>query len=66
MEAEAAWRGALTAAAATHGPASLEAAACHSGLGVALGAQGRHREAEAQHSAALKLRRAALGGWGRG
>ncbi|KAG2495682.1 hypothetical protein HYH03_006282 [Edaphochlamys debaryana] len=61
LEAEGAWRGALASAARLSGPGSLEAAACHSGLGLALSAMGRHREAEEQHTAALNLRRAALG-----
>ncbi len=61
VEAETAWRGALLAAQRTHGSGSLEAAACHSGLGLTLSAAGRHREAGEQHGTALKLRRAALG-----
>lgn len=69
-EAEAAWRGALLQE--QHLPGSgegggegggrpLELAACHSGLGRALGGQQRYGEAEQQHEVALRLRRAALG-----
>ncbi|GLI58429.1 hypothetical protein VaNZ11_000134 [Volvox africanus] len=59
--AEAAWRGALLQAQRIHGSGSLEAAACHSGLGLALSALRRDGEAEEQHAAALRLRKAVLG-----
>ncbi|GIL66630.1 hypothetical protein Vafri_20122 [Volvox africanus] len=60
-EAEVAWRGALLQSQRIHGSASLEAAACHSGLGLALSALRRDGEAEEQHAAALRLRKAVLG-----
>ncbi|GIL71197.1 hypothetical protein Vretimale_17771 [Volvox reticuliferus] len=60
-EAEVAWQGALLQAQHIHGSGSLEAAACHSGLGLALSALRRDGEAEEQHVAALRLRKAVLG-----
>lgn len=64
-EAGSEWRRALAQAAAVCGATSMQAAACHMGLGNTLAMQGAHAlpEAEQHLRKALAIRQDQLGGW---